>query len=77
MGLPQARPNNEYLRKLGILTVHVCFTQVSEIVTASLGISLFAKALLSIISVVKSDCVEDGPATSDVRREVSVSVATK
>ena len=32
-------------RKLGILTVHVRFTQVSEIVTASLGILLFAKAL--------------------------------
>ena len=38
--------------------------------------SLFAEALLCAISVVKADHAQDGAATSCVRREISVFVAT-
>ena len=53
--------------------MHVHFTRMSERVAASPGDSLFAKALMCAVSVVR---VQDGAATSCVRREISVSVAT-
>ena len=43
---------------------------------ASLGNLLFAKTLSCAISVVKTDHVQDGAATSHVRREISIAVAT-
>ena len=48
---------------------------MTERVAASPGDSPFAKALLCAVSVVKANRVQDGAATSCVRREINVSVA--
>ena len=48
---------------------------MTERVAASPDDSLFAKALLYAVSVVKVNRVQDGAATSCVCREISVSVA--
>ena len=53
--------------------MRVHFTQIKERITTALDDSLFAKALLSAISVAKADRVQDRAATGPVRREVSVS----
>ena len=42
---------------------------------AAPGDSLFAKAILSTVSVVKADRVQGRAATNHVRREISISVA--
>ena len=56
--------------------MHVCFTQVKERVSATLGDSLLAKAVSCAISVLKANRVQGGAAINCVRREVSISVAT-
>ena len=56
--------------------MHVCFAQIKERVSTTLGDSLLAKAVSCAISVVKANCVQGEAATNRVRREVSISVAT-
>ena len=56
-------------------TYHTYITNRAEL-AASLGNLLFAKTLSCAISVVKIDHVQDGAATSHVRREISIAVAT-
>ena len=51
-------------------------TQMNRRVAASLGDSLFAKALSYVVSAVKVNHVQDRTATRRLHREVSVSVAT-
>ena len=43
---------------------------------AAPGYSLLAKAVMSAVSVVKTDCVQGEATTNHVRRAMSVSVAT-
>ena len=55
--------------------MHIRFTQIKERVAAVLGDSLFAKALLYTVFVVKANHLEDRATTSRVQREVSISAA--
>ena len=48
--------------------MRVHFTQIKERITTALDDSLFAKALLSAISVAKPDHVQDRAATGPIRR---------
>ena len=57
--------------------MHVRFTQIKERVAAALGCLLLAKAVSCAVSVVKADRVQGGAATNRVRRDTSVSVATR
>ena len=57
--------------------MHVRFTQVSErVVLEWLLLRVFAKASLHLISVVMAGHVQERAATSCVRREISVFIAT-
>ena len=57
--------------------MHVRFTQMSErVVLEWLLLRVFAKTSLHPISVVMAGHVQDGAATSRVRREISVSIVT-
>ena len=56
--------------------MHVCFTQIKERVAAASGYSLLPKAIMSAVSVVKTDCVQGEATTNRVRRAMSVSAAT-
>ena len=52
--------------------MHIRFTQIKERVAAVLGDSLFAKALLYTVSVVKANHLEDRATKSCVRREITI-----
>ena len=54
--------------------MHIHFTQMSKRVVASLGDSLFVKALSCAVSVVKADRIKTE--LLQVQMEISVSVAT-
>ena len=57
--------------------MHVHFTQMSErFWSGSVLNRVFAKASLHLVSVVMAGHVQDGAATSRVRREISVFIAT-
>ena len=59
--------------------MHVRFTsQIKERVAAAPGYSLLAKAVsCAMLLLYKANCVQGGPATNRVRREVNVSGATR